>query len=220
MQMQISLVALQYPAPYRRSVILSYLAGLGASLGLIVAIGAQNAFVLRQGIKREWVLPVVLVCAASDAALIFAGVAGVGAAVQSAPSLLEVVRWIGVAFLVTYGLFAAKRALRPGALHASEGGGNGTAWAAVATVLALTWLNPHVYLDTLVLLGSLANAQGDGRWAFGAGAATASALWFPTIGYGARSLSGFFARPSAWRILDGFVAVLMVTLAAMLAFSG
>lgn len=200
--------------------ILSYLAGLGASLGLIIAIGAQNAYVLRQGIKREWILPVVLVCAASDAALIFSGVAGIGAAVQSAPLLLQVVRWVGVAFLVTYGFFAAKRALRPGSLRAAEGHGNGTMWAAVATVLALTWLNPHVYLDTLVLLGSLANAQGDGRWAFGFGAVTASALWFPLLGYGARSLSGFFARPAAWRFLDGFVAVLMASLAAMLAFGG
>jgi L-lysine exporter family protein LysE/ArgO len=220
MQMQISLVDLHIRAPYRRSVILSYLAGLGASLGLIVAIGAQNAFVLRQGIKRQWVLPVVLVCAASDAALIFAGVAGIGAAVQSAPVLLQVIRWVGVAFLVAYGAFAAKRALNPGSLRAADSAGNGTVWAAVGTVLALTWLNPHVYLDTLVLLGSLANAQGDGRWAFGFGAATASALWFPLIGYGARSLSGLFARPSAWRVLDGFVAVLMWSLAAMLAFGG
>lgn len=121
---------------------LSYLTGLGASLGLIVAIGAQNAFVLRQGIKREWVLPVVLVCTLSDAALIFSGVAGIGAVVQGAPALLQVIRWIGVAFLVTYGFFAAKRALRPGTLHAASGRGNGTLWATIATTLALTWLNP------------------------------------------------------------------------------
>ena len=200
--------------------ILSFLSGLGASLGLIVAIGAQNAFVLRQGIRRQWVFPVVLVCAVSDAALIFAGVAGIGAAVQGAPGLLDVIRWVGVAFLAAYGAFAAKRALHPGALRAAEGRGDGTIWAAVGTVLALTWLNPHVYLDTLVLLGSLANAQGEGRWAFGAGAATASAVWFPLIGYGARSLSGFFARPAAWRVLDGFVALLMWTLAGLLAFGG
>lgn len=200
--------------------LLSYLTGLGASLGLIVAIGAQNAFVLRQGIKREWILAVVLVCALSDGALIFSGVAGVGAAVQGAPVLLQVIRWVGVAFLVTYGFFAAKRALHPGALRAAEGRGNGTLWAAIATTLALTWLNPHVYLDTLVLLGSLANAQGDGRWAFGFGAEAASALWFPLIGYGARSLSDFFAKPAAWRGLDGFVTVLMGALAGMLAFSG
>lgn len=201
-------------------VIPSYFAGLGASLGLIVAIGAQNAFVLRQGIRREWVLPVVLVCMASDAVLIFAGVVGIGAVVQGAPVLLRVIRWIGVAFLAAYGFFAAKRALRPGSLRAAESGANGTLWAALGTTLALTWLNPHVYLDTLVLLGSLANAQGEGRWTFGVGAATASALWFPLLGYGARALSGFFARPAAWRVLDAFVAVLMVSLAALLAFGG
>ncbi|MFQ6155699.1 LysE/ArgO family amino acid transporter [Micrococcus luteus] len=196
--------------------LLSYLAGLGASLGLIVVIGAQNAFVLRQGIKREWVLPVVVLCALSDAVLIFAGVAGIGAAVQGAPLLLQVIRWVGAAFLVAYGFFAARRALHPGALRAAGGTGPAGLAATLGTVLALTWLNPHVYLDTLVLLGSLANAQGAGRWAFGFGAASASALWFPLLGYGARALSGFFARPAAWRVLDGGVAVLMVALAAML----
>ncbi|MDP9884284.1 L-lysine exporter family protein LysE/ArgO [Sinomonas atrocyanea] len=196
--------------------LLSYLAGLGASLGLIVVIGAQNAFVLRQGIKREWVLPVVVLCALSDAVLIFAGVAGIGAAVQGAPLLLQVIRWVGAAFLVAYGFFAARRALHPGALRAAGGTGPAGLAATLGTVLALTWLNPHVYLDTLVLLGSLANAQGAGRWAFGFGAASASALWFPVLGYGARALSGFFARPAAWRVLDGGVAVLMVALAAML----
>lgn len=200
--------------------LLNYLAGFGASLGLIVVIGAQNAFVLRQGIKREWVLPVVVLCALSDAVLIFAGVAGIGAAVQGAPAVLQVIRWVGAAFLVTYGFFAAKRALRPGSLRATGGAGPAGLGAALVTVLALTWLNPHVYLDTLVLLGSLANAQGEGRWAFGLGAASASALWFPLLGYGARALSGFFARPAAWRVLDAFVAALMVGLAAMLLLGG
>ncbi|AMM30763.1 Putative amino acid transporter [Sinomonas atrocyanea] len=220
MQMQISLVDLHKSGSYRRRVLLSYLAGFGASLGLIVVIGAQNAFVLRQGIKREWVLPVVVLCALSDAVLIFAGVAGIGAAVQGAPVVLQVIRWVGAAFLLTYGFFAAQRALRPGALQAAAGAGAATLGATLATVLALTWLNPHVYLDTLVLLGSLANAQGEGRWAFGVGAASASALWFPLIGYGARALSGFFARPASWRVLDGAVALLMVGLAGMLLFGG
>ncbi|GAB4100382.1 LysE/ArgO family amino acid transporter [Sinomonas halotolerans] len=197
-----------------------FLTGFGASLGLIVAIGAQNAFVLRQGIKRVWVLPVVLVCAASDAALIFAGVAGIGALLEAAPGVLEVIRWAGVAFLAAYAVFAAKRAVRPGALTAAEAGGNGTLLSVLGTVLAITWLNPHVYLDTLVLLGSLANAQGDGRWLFGLGAVTASALWFPLLGFGARSLTGFFARPASWRALDGGVALLMAGLAVMLAFGG
>ncbi|WP_395400145.1 LysE/ArgO family amino acid transporter [Arthrobacter sp. UC242_113] len=197
---------------------LSFLTGLGAGLGLIVAIGAQNAFVLRQGLKREAVLPVVLVCLASDAVLILAGVAGIGALIQNAPALLAAVRWVGAAFLLAYAVFAARRALRPGILKAADSPGRGTAWSAVLTAAALTWLNPHVYLDTLVLLGSLANTHGDsGKWFFGAGAAAGSALWFPLIGYGARGLSGFFARPASWRFLDGGVAVLMLTLAIVLA---
>jgi L-lysine exporter family protein LysE/ArgO len=197
---------------------LSFLTGLGAGLGLIVAIGAQNAFVLRQGLKREAVLPVVLVCLASDAVLILAGVAGIGALIQNAPALLAVVRWVGAAFLLAYAVFAARRALRPGMLKASDSPGAGTVWSAVLTAAALTWLNPHVDLDTLVLLGSLANSHGDsGKWLFGAGAAAGSALWFPLIGYGARGLSGFFARPASWRFLDGGVAVLMLTLAIVLA---
>ncbi|MFP3460773.1 LysE/ArgO family amino acid transporter [Arthrobacter globiformis] len=197
---------------------LPFLTGLGAGLSLIVAIGAQNAFVLRQGLKREAVLPVVVVCLASDAVLILAGVAGIGTLIQGAPVLLAVVRWFGVAFLLAYGVFAARRALRPGVLKAADSPGGGTVWSAVLTAAAITWLNPHVYLDTLVLLGSLANTHGDsGKWLFGAGAAAGSALWFPLIGYGARGLSGFFARPASWRILDGGVALLMLTLAAVLA---
>ena len=197
---------------------LSFLTGLGAGLGLIIAIGAQNAFVLRQGLKREAVLPVVLVCLVSDAVLILAGVAGIGALIQNAPALLAVARWVGAAFLLAYAAFAARRALRPGILTAADSRGRGTVWSAVLTAAALTWLNPHVYLDTLVLLGSLANAHGDsGKWLFGAGAAAGSALWFPLIGYGARGLSGFFARPASWRFLDGGVAVLMLTLAIVLA---
>ncbi|HKU10421.1 MAG TPA: LysE/ArgO family amino acid transporter [Sinomonas sp.] len=197
------------------------LTGFGAGLGLIVAIGAQNAFVLRQGIRRERILAVVLVCVASDALLIFAGVGGIGAAVQGAPTLLWVVRWVGAAFLAAYGLFAARRALRLGALEAASTPVNGTLWTTTLTAMALTWLNPHVYLDTLVLLGSLANAQGDaGRWWFGIGAAAASALWFPAVGFGARGLSGFFARPATWRVLDSCVAALMLTLAVLLATGG
>jgi L-lysine exporter family protein LysE/ArgO len=197
---------------------LPFLTGLGAGLSLIVAIGAQNAFVLRQGLKREAVLPVVAVCLASDAVLILAGVAGIGALIQGAPVLLAVVRWFGVAFLLAYGVFAARRAVRPGALKAVDSPGRGTVWSAVLTAAAITWLNPHVYLDTLVLLGSLANTHGEpGKWLFGAGAAAGSAVWFPLVGYGARGLSGFFARPASWRFLDGGVALLMLTLAVILA---
>jgi L-lysine exporter family protein LysE/ArgO len=198
--------------------VIPFFAGLGAGLSLIVAIGAQNAFVLRQGIKREAVLAVVLVCLLSDAVLILAGVAGVGALIQVVPVLLALVRSVGVALLLAYAAFAAKRALQPGILKASSSPGKRSVWSAILTAAALTWLNPHVYLDTLVLLGSLANAwSGVDKWVFGAGAATASAVWFPLVGYGARGLSSFFARPSSWRILDGGVAVLMLALAIVLA---
>jgi L-lysine exporter family protein LysE/ArgO len=149
--------------------------------------------------------------------LIFAGVAGIGALLQNAPALLTVIRWIGAAFLLAYALFAGRRAIRPGVLEAATARGSGTRVSVLVTAIALTWLNPHVYLDTLVLLGSLANAQGSsGRWWFGIGAAAASALWFPVIGFGARGLSGFFARPASWRVLDGCVAALMLTLAVVL----
>jgi L-lysine exporter family protein LysE/ArgO len=193
------------------------LTGLGAGASLIIAIGAQNAYVLRQGLRREHVLPIVLICIASDAVLIAAGVAGIGAVIKAAPLALEIVRWAGFAFLLLYALFAARRALRPERLEAANGVGAITLWAAVATCLALTWLNPHVYLDTILLLGSLSASHGDpGRWVFGAGAVLASILWFGMLGFGARFLAPVFARPIAWRILDGAIAVLMVVLAVLL----
>lgn len=193
-----------------------YLTGLGSAAALIVAIGAQNAFVLRQGLRREHVLAVVAICVASDAALIAAGVAGIGTLVKAAPLALVIVRWAGFAFLVGYAVFAAVRAVRPSTLTAATSGG-GTLAAAIATCLAITWLNPHVYLDTVLLLGSLSATHGDpGRWVFGAGAATASLLWFVTLGFGARAAAPVFARPGAWRVLDAGIAVLMLVLAIML----
>ncbi|GAA3697789.1 LysE/ArgO family amino acid transporter [Arthrobacter ginkgonis] len=198
------------------------LAGFGSGLSLIAAIGAQNAFVLRQGIRREHVLPVVAVCIASDALLILAGVAGFGALTSQAPWLLVAARLGGAAFLLVYAVFAARRALRPAALTVEDAAPPGSdrrtgAQAAVLTVAALTWLNPHVYLDTVVLLGSLAAAQGDpGRWLFAVGAAVASLLWFSALGFGARGLRRFFARPASWRVLDGLVAVVMAALAVSL----
>ncbi|CAM5354300.1 L-lysine exporter family protein LysE/ArgO OS=Leifsonia shinshuensis OX=150026 GN=HNR13_001642 PE=3 SV=1 [Leifsonia shinshuensis] len=193
-----------------------YLTGLGSAAALIVAIGAQNAFVLRQGLRREHVLAVVAICVASDAALIAAGVAGIGTLVKAAPLALVIVRWAGFAFLVGYAVFAAVRAVRPSTLTAATSGG-GTLAAAIATCLAITWLNPHVYLDTVLLLGSLSATHGDpGRWVFGAGAATASLLWFVTLGFGARVAAPVFARPTAWRVLDAGIAVLMLVLAIML----
>ena len=193
------------------------LSGLLAGLSLIVAIGAQNAFVLRQGLRRRHVLLVVAVCAVSDLVLILAGVAGVGTLVERAPLVLTVVRWFGAAFLAGYGLLAARRALRGGHLEAAADRELG-APAVLAAACAFTWLNPHVYLDTVLLLGSLASSHGSpGRWWFGAGAGLASLGWFTTLGYGARVLTPVFRRRNAWRVLDAVLAVVMLALAASLA---
>ncbi|MFZ4895789.1 LysE/ArgO family amino acid transporter [Plantibacter sp. Mn2098] len=193
------------------------IAGFGLGLSLIVAIGAQNAFVLRQGIRREHVLAVVLVCALSDAVLILAGVAGIGFVVERFPVALVVLRWFGAAFLIGYGILAARRAFAPTVLTPDAARAPSGFWPTVLTVLALTWLNPHVYLDTVLLLGSVASTHGDvGRWAFGAGAVVASIVWFAALGFGARLLRGVFAKPVSWRILDGIIAVVMITLAVLL----
>ena len=197
--------------------ILSLVSGLASGLSLIVAIGAQNAFVLRQGVQRSHVLLVVAVCAISDLVLIVLGVAGVGVLIEQAPAVLEVVRWAGAAFLVAYGAMAAVRAIRGTQAAQPAAGHKGTWAAALGTCLALTWLNPHVYLDTVLLLGSLAGAHGqDGRWWFAAGAGLGSVAWFAALGTGARFLAPLFARPGSWRVLDGGIALVMVTLAVML----
>ncbi|WP_431995524.1 LysE/ArgO family amino acid transporter [Streptomyces griseoflavus] len=188
-------------------------AGFGTGLSLIVAIGAQNAFVLRQGVRRDAVLPVVAICALSDAALIALGVAGVGAVVVAWPGALTAVGWIGGAFLLGYGALAARRVLRPAAEGLrTEGEAAGSRRRAVLTCLAMTWLNPHVYLDTVFLLGSVAADHGPLRWTFGLGAVLASLCWFAALGFGARLLSRFLARPTAWRVLDALVAATMVIL--------
>lgn len=192
-------------------------AGLGTGLSLIVAIGAQNAYVLRQGLRREHVGVVVAICALSDAALILAGVTGIGVIVDRAPWLLTVIRLGGAAFLLAYGVLAARRALRAEHLDADTHGRRMPLRQAVLTTLALTWLNPHVYLDTVLLLGSIANSHpGSERWAFAGGAAAGSLLWFGALGYGARLLSGVFARPRAWMILDIVIAIVMITLGVSL----
>lgn len=198
-------------------VILSLVSGLASGLSLIVAIGAQNAFVLRQGVQRSHVVLVVAVCALSDLVLIVLGVSGVGVLIERAPAVLEVVRWAGAAFLLAYGAMAALRAVR-GTQAALPGAGQDGTWAAaLGTCLALTWLNPHVYLDTVLLLGSLAGTHGpDGRWWFAAGAGLGSIVWFAALGAGARFLAPVFARPGSWRVLDGGIALVMVTLAVML----
>jgi L-lysine exporter family protein LysE/ArgO len=194
--------------------------GLVLGLGLIVAIGAQNAFVLRQGLRLEHVAAVVAVCALSDVALITAGVLGAGAAVTRAPLLVPVVCFAGAAFLLAYGVLAGRRAVRPGALLAEAGGAGTSLAAAVGTCLALTWLNPHVYLDTVVLLGSMASTYDQHRWQFAVGAGVGSVLWFTGLGYGARLLRPVFARPAAWRVLDGVIAVVMCALAVSLVVRG
>jgi L-lysine exporter family protein LysE/ArgO len=198
-------------------VIYSLASGLASGLSLIIAIGAQNAFVLRQGVQRSHVLLVVAVCALSDLVLIVLGVAGMGVLIERAPAVLEVVRWAGAAFLLAYGLMAAARAIRGGQAALTAEGRRGTRVAALGTCLALTWLNPHVYLDTVLLLGSLAGAHGtEGRWWFAAGAGLGSIAWFSALGAGARHLAPWFARPGSWRVLDGGIALVMVTLAVML----
>lgn len=193
------------------------LSGLASGLSLIVAIGAQNAFVLRQGLQRSHVALVVAVCAVSDLVLILLGVAGIGVVIERAPGVLDVVRWAGAAFLAGYGALAAWRAVRGQSLGQLDPA-RAVSWVAVlGTGLAFTWLNPHVYLDTVLLLGSLASTHGpDGRWWFAAGAGVASIAWFTALGVGARFLAPVFRRRSAWRILDAAIAVVMLTMAVLL----
>ena len=192
--------------------------GFIASFTLIAAIGAQNAFVLRQGIRREHVLPVVALCTVSDIALISAGIAGVGALISAHPSALNIAKFGGALFLVGYGLLAARRAWRPSSLSPSQKA-PARLIEVLVTCAALTFLNPHVYLDTVVLLGALANEHRDERWLFGVGAVTASAVWFFGLGLGARRLAGLFASPLTWRILDGLIAVMMLGLGVSLALT-
>ena len=253
------------PGSYRRRVLTPLLAGLGLGFSLIIAIGAQNLFVLRQGLRREHVLAVAAICAISDAVLIALGVSGIGLVLEAVPWLVDVVRWAGALFLVTYGVLAARRAWKPtgaalgstdgpdagtdvaepahrsdaqspaGSAHAMgarderplNGANVGTAprratpartalLSVILTCLALTWLNPHVYLDTVFLLGTVASTHGDARWLFAAGAIAASLIWFFGLAFGARLLSRWLSTPRAWRILDGVIAVVMIALGVSL----
>lgn len=221
----------------------SLLAGVGLGLSLIVAIGAQNLFVLRQGIRREHAVAVALTCALSDAALIAIGVSGLGALLHAVPWLIEAVRWGGAVFLTVYAMLAARRALWPAPLVAesalvieadaeagpSESGTDAGSSASgrsvmtrtrlapvLLTCLALTWLNPHVYLDTVFLLGSVAATHGATRWWFAAGAMAASFAWFFALALGSRHLGRWLSTPRAWRILDALIAVVMLALAVSL----
>lgn len=196
---------------------LAFLPGLLTGLSLIIAIGAQNAFVIRQGLTRSHVFLVVAICAVADLALIWLGVAGLGALVTSLPWLLEVIRWFGVAYLSWFGFKSARAAFKNESLDAA-GAAEQSRGKVVTTVLALTFLNPHVYLDTVILLGSIGNQFGPDRWYFATGASVASILWFATVGYGAKAASRLMSKPVFWRILDSVIAVVMFSVALTLAF--
>lgn len=190
------------------------LAGAGTGLGLIVAIGAQNAWVLRQGIRREHIGTVIALCALADMALIALGTLGIAALTTTVPWLLTVLRWGGVLYLVAFAVRSFLSAARPGRLEAEA---PATARSVVLTTLALTFLNPHVYLDTVLMVGGIANQFGQLRWVFAIGAMLASAVWFTSLGLGARALAGVLDRPSTWRVLDVGVGVVMLLVAAKLA---
>ncbi|UAK36006.1 LysE family transporter [Nocardia asteroides] len=194
---------------------------MGFGLSLIVAIGAQNAFVLRQAISGRHVAAVVAVCGVSDIVLIAAGIGGFGVVVEAAPGVLVAARYAGAAFLIGYAVLAARRAFGSAALIAEPAGATAALGATVATGLALTWLNPHVYLDTVVLLGSLASTYASpDRWFLGAGAMLASVLWFTALGFGARLLGPLFTRPLAWRVLDTVIAAVLLALGLVLLCTG
>lgn len=195
----------------------SFFTGFALSAALIMAIGAQNLFVLRQGLRREHVGPIVLFCGSADALLIVAGVGGVGALLAAVPQLTTVLALAGAAFLAWHGVKAFRRMAASDAMLVGEAGGMTLARALAATA-GFTFLNPHVYLDTVLLMGAAGSAQpADLRLVFAAGGATASFAWFAALGYGSRLLKPIFARPTAWRLLDAFVGVTMLTLAASLA---
>lgn len=195
-----------------------FVSGLLLGASLIVAIGAQNAFVLRQGLLRAHRFPVALFCAVSDAVLIGVGVAGLGIAIGQHPQALAVVAWIGALVLVWYGIQALRRAFHPHAMTADTHGISAPMWQVLATCAGFTWLNPHVYLDTVLLIGSLATPWPPlwQRTLFGVGAATASFAWFFGLAYGARLLAPLFRKPLAWRVLDGVIALVMWSIAVKL----
>lgn len=190
--------------------------GLLTGLSLIIAIGAQNAFVIRQGLSRSNVLLVVLICAASDALLIFLGTGGLGTLIQSKPDLLELIRWFGVLYLTWFGAKAMRSVLSNQSLEVGEGT-TSSKKVAILSVLGFTFLNPHVYLDTVILLGSIANQFEEDRWFFALGASIGSFLWFSAIGFGAKAASRFMSRPIFWKILDSIIAVVMFSVAIFLA---
>ena len=189
----------------------AFSAGFALGFSLILAIGAQNAFVLRQGLKRQFVLAICLTCAISDATLIVIGILGFEWLSAAIPGVVDVVKWAGAAFLFAYGAISLRSAIRGGETLEAEGQA-GSMTKALVTCLALTWLNPHVYLDTMLLIGSI-SVQYEAKTAFGFGAVTASFVFFFSLGYGARLLAPVFAKPSAWRVLDVVICVVMWSIA-------
>ncbi|MEI4469988.1 LysE/ArgO family amino acid transporter [Frigidibacter sp. MR17.24] len=192
----------------------SAFSGLGLGLGLIVAIGAQNAFVLRQGLRREHVFATAAFCALADVALITLGLAGLSGVIAAQPGLGPLLRWAGAAFLAAYALVAARRALRGGETLDPAGGPRRSLRSVLGVLAGITFLNPHVWLDTVVLLGAVGAQHAGHRLAFGLGAASGSVLFFFGLAYGARALAPLFARPGAWRVLDALIALVMATIAA------
>lgn len=190
--------------------------GLLAGFSLIIAIGAQNAFVIRQGLTKKFVLLTVLICAFSDALLIALGASGLGALIKANKNILEFVRWFGVAYLLWFAFKSARSAFKKEVLN-SAGEASADKKSVILTVLGLTFLNPHVYLDTVILLGSISNQFGSDKWFFVMGAIIASFLWFTSIGFGAKSASRFMSRPIFWKILDSLIAAIMLSIAVFLA---
>ena len=191
--------------------------GLLTGFSLIIAIGAQNAFVIRQGLTKKYVLLTVLICAFSDALLIILGASGLGALIKSNAKVLEFVRWFGVAYLLWFAFKSARSVFSKEVLN-SAGEASPNRKNVILTVLGLTFLNPHVYLDTVILLGSISNQFGSDKWFFVSGAAVASFIWFTAIGFGAKSASRFMSRPIFWKVLDSLIAIIMLSIAAFLAF--
>ena len=196
---------------------LAFIPGLLAGLSLIIAIGAQNAFVIRQGLTKQHVLLVVAICALADALLIWSGIAGLGAIVLGLPWLLEIIRWFGVVYLTWFAIRSIRSVVKNQSMDAS-GGHSLSRGKVIGAVLGFTFLNPHVYLDTFILLGSIGNQFGPDRWFFALGATTASVLWFTALGFGARSAAGLMSKPIFWKILDAVIAAVMLSIAAFLAF--
>ncbi|MEN9955987.1 MAG: hypothetical protein RLY34_794 [Actinomycetota bacterium] len=190
--------------------------GLLTSMSLIMAIGAQNAFVIRQGLTKQHVLLVVVICAVSDALAMVLGVSGLGAIIQGLPWLLEIIRWFGVAYLLWFGIKSIRSAFKEQSLD-SSGAQSASAKKVAITVLSVTWLNPHFYLDTVILLGSIGNQFGAEKWWFTLGAIIGSIIWFTGIGFGAKAASGLMKKPIFWKILDLVIAAIMFSIAILLA---